>query len=176
MAMKKEFLIPFKGLENGIHNYRFQVSTDFFEKFESSRIKNGEYQVDLIFDKRDQMMILDFSFEGHYLADCDRCLVNIEIPSSGDDRLFVKYQSSSSDEENEDVVLIEDDVHEIDVASMIHSMIHIHMPLINERDCEGEDYKYCDHTILDKIDGEIDDDDEEDDDSNTWDALKDLKF
>jgi len=176
MAMKEEFLIPFKGLENGIHNYRFQVSTDFFEVFESSRIQKGKYQVDLILDKRDQMIILDFSFEGNYWADCDRCLTNIEIPNTGDDQVIVKYQSSSSGEESEDVLLIEDDVHKIDVAPLIHSMIHLNLPLINERDCEGEDYIYCDHKILDKIDGESDGEDDDDQDSNTWDALKDLNF
>ena len=180
MGEKGEFLIPFKGLENGIHNYRFQVSTDFFKKFEKSRVQNGKYQVDLIFDKRDQMMILDFSFEGHFNASCDRCLAMIDIPSNGDDRVIVKQNGSSSVDQNEDVVWIEDDANKIDVAPMIHTMIHLHLPLINERNCEDEDYIFCDHAVLDKIDGESaeesDKDDDSDSDSGTWDALKDLNL
>ena len=172
MGTHNEYLIPFKGLENGIHYYRFQVSTDFFSKFENSRIQKGNYTVDLIFDKRDQMMILDLSFDGNYSGACDRCLVMIDIPHEGQDQIIIKLQGDSNAIESDEVVIIDDDSHEIDVSGFIHEMIHLHLLLINERDCDLENYKFCDHSILDKIDGEQ----KKEGGSGDWDILKDLNL
>jgi len=174
MGTNSEFLIPFKGLENGIHNYRFQVSSDFFEKFENSRIQNGNYEVDLILDKRDQMIILDFTFEGQFEAACDRCLANIDIPSFGEDQIVVKLKEEEENATKANIVFIEPDAHILDVSGFINIMIHLHLPLINERDCESEAYKYCDHDILDKIEGG--ETENEENSGNTWDALKDLNL
>ncbi|MEE9373513.1 MAG: DUF177 domain-containing protein [Saprospiraceae bacterium] len=177
MGNHTEFLIPFEGLENGEHNYRFQVSTDFFENFENSRIQSGNYEVHLKFDKTDQMMILDFSFEGYYHSSCDRCLTMINIPTSGTEQVIVKLLSTTSENENEAVVVIEDDAHQIDVAPFISDMINLNLPLVNERDCDAENYKFCDHTVLDEIGGDRNDTSKSDDNiSESWDVLKKLKF
>ena len=169
-----EYLIPFKGLENGIHNYRFQVKSEFFKKFENSRVQNGNYLIDLIFDKRDQMMILDFSFAGKFRASCDRCLTDIDINNSGEDRVIVKIKSTQTIEENEEVIYLHDDDHKIDIAPIIFDMIQLHLPLSNLRDCERDEYKYCNHDVLDKID--FDEDVKSEDENGNWDILKDLNL
>ena len=174
MGTNSEFLIPYKGLENGIHNYRFQVSTDFFDNFDNAIIRKGNYQIDLIFDKRDMMMILDFSFEGQFEATCDRCLSTIDIPSKGGDQIILKTKEKEEMQEKDNVVILESDESSIDVSVFINNMLHLHLPIINERDCEGDGYKYCDHTALDKI--EYGDDQSEKKSGDMWDALKDLNL
>ncbi len=176
MGINTEYLIPFKGLENGVHKYRFQVSTEFFLNFENSRIKKGNYIVDLIFDKRDLMMILDFSFHGDYQGSCDRCLTIIDIPNEGNDQIIVKFQNDVTLDSSQEVVIIEDDAHEIDVSSFINNMIHLHLPLVNKRNCEEEEYKFCDHSLLDKLERTQEDGDEGREPGTNWDALKDLNL
>lgn len=177
MGNNTEYIILFKGLENGIHNFSFQVSTEFFTQFEKAIVQKGNYKVHLILDKRDQMLILDFSFEGEYEASCDRCLAQIGIPTIGEDQIIAKLKDENDIEVKDNVVFLEADAHSIDVAPFINDMVHLNLPLVNERDCEADDYKYCDHDILDKLeDSAGEDDKEEETQSGNWDVLKDLNL
>ena len=172
MGANSEFLIPFTGLHNEIHEYRFQVRTDFFKTFENSRIKEGDYEIDLALDKREQMMILDFSFTGKFRAACDRCLSRIDIPSEGSDQIIVKIESQTQKPVEENVIFLNPDAHHLDVAGLIHDALHLHLPIKNERDCEAADNKSCDRLILDKIDQQ----EKVKSPDHTWDVLKELKL
>ena len=172
MGANLEFLIPFKGLQNGIHEYRFQVRTDFFEAFENSRIEEGDYEVDLQLEKRDHMMILDFSFTGKFRAVCDRCLSRIDIPSEGSDQIIVKMESQTQKPVEENVIFLDPDAQHLDVSGLIYDALHLHLPIKNERDCEAEDNKFCDRLILDKIDQQ----EKVKSPDHTWDVLKELKL
>lgn len=172
MGKNDEFLIPFKGLANGMYEYRFQLKADFFTNFENTQITSGQFDVRLSFEKRDRMIVLDFDFEGDYRAGCDRCLAEIDIPLDGNDRIIAKVQSEASEIEEDNVVIMSDDQHILDVSNMIFDAIHLHMPLKNERDCEADGFVYCDHDVLDKLDSAQDDND----DSDTWDILRKLSI
>ena len=151
MGANTEFHIPFKGLQNGINNYRFQVRTDFFKTFENSRIEEGSYNVDLELEKREDMMILDISFTGTFKTECDRCLSNINIPSKGEDRIIVKIEREITTSDEENVISLNQDEHQLDISEMIFDAIILHLPIKNERDCEKEGYAYCDKQILERI-------------------------
>ncbi len=172
MGANSDYNIPFKGLENGIHNYRYQISTDFFKKFENSRIAECNYAVELILDKRDHMMILDFSFNGEFRAICDLCLAMISIPSEGRDQIIVKIENEAKVNGEENVVMIDPDIHNLDISTFIYDVLHLHLPLKNERDCESDGYEHCDHTILDKIGSR----ENNENIGGSWDILKKLEL
>ena len=64
MESLQEFSIAFKGLKDGSHNYHFDIRHRFFGSFENSIIQDGELAVDLILDKRPDLMILHFKING----------------------------------------------------------------------------------------------------------------
>ncbi len=171
MDSLNSFTIPHKGLKEGVHNYEFNLNESFFAEFEDSPINVSDVKVDLVLDKRSNMLVLDFEISGTMNNPCDRCLNKINIPLIGNSEIMVKY---SDDAQNTDeVIYISDKDSSIDVSSLIYEFCVLAMPMTNKVDCEAQGYEFCNNEILDRL--EVEQEEEEpDSEVNIWDALKDL--
>jgi len=170
MKTLKMFSIPIKGLGIGKHNFDYSFSDEFFTLFEDSAIKTGAFRAEVVLDKQERMMEFNFDIEGKFDAPCDRCLEQISIPIVSQDRLLVKIGEAVGDE-NEEVVFIDENAQEINLAHFIYEFIHLSKPLQNFIDCEENDYEACDLDVLDKLEGEEDLEVKQD---PTWDQLKNI--
>lgn len=171
MKTLKMFSIPIKGLGIGKHSFEFSFGDEFFENFEDSQVKSGDYEVEVEMDKQIRMMEFHFKISGKFKAPCDRCLESIFIPTDSEDRLLVKI-GEDRDDDNEEVIFIDENEQQINLAPFIYEFIHLSKPLKNVIDCEAEDYIKCDHSVLDKMDG-VDKGDKED---PIWDQLKNIEL
>lgn len=169
MSELKHFSIPVQGLKIGTHQFDFQVDKYFFEHFETSVIKDGNFDVRLFFDKRSDMFVLDFEFKGHVITDCDRCLANIQLPVEGENQLLVKF--SEEPQEEAEVIYILKGVSEFNVAKFVYEYITLALPMIKVYDCEEEDPPVCNFENLDYLDNDAE---EEESTSSVWDELKKL--
>lgn len=170
MEILKEYSIPIKGLLVGEHVFRYEVDSEFFSEFENSTIKNGAFGVDIKFDRRPDMLIIDFNIEGYELTSCDRCLTEIQVPASGTHELIVKFEEDMED--TDEIIFISPNESHINVAPFIFEYIHYSTPIKKVRDCDQEANKYCDLDALNKLDAAAD----EDGGSALRNALKDLNF
>ena len=98
MDYLKEFYIPFKGLNIGVHNYKWKIFHRFFEAIDNSEIDDARIEVSLDLEKQERMMICNFSISGSAFVKCDRCLDELELPVNTEEVLFVKYGSESGEE------------------------------------------------------------------------------
>lgn len=173
MGALKEFSIPLTGLGIGQHDYDFEIDQSFFEHFENSPIKNGKLKLHLSIDKQSSMYILDFVFEGGVNTACDRCLADILLPISGNQRLLVKF-SEELDDEDRDVIYISRDASHLDVSQYAFEYICLSMPINKVYDCELDDPIPCNENVVNYL---IDNNEEIQDnkDNPLWDALKNLK-
>ena len=175
MEHLNEYSIPHKGLDLGLHEYKFQLNHVFFSHYEESLIKKGNVGVKMILDKRSSMMVLKFIIEGSFVGNCDRCLNSIDIGLDDQNELMIKY--SEDPHETDEVVYINPNEPDFNVANYIYEFVILAMPLSKTRDCENEDYKFCNHKVLERLESIEDEMEvEEDEEKNTglWDALKDL--
>ncbi len=168
------FVIPHQGLSPGYHDYHFNVNSSFFEQFDNSPIIESDIDINLQLEKRMDMLVLDFEITGHFKGDCDRCLVEIDVPISGHKSLMVKYSEDQLDEE-EEIVYISPVDHEINVARYIYEFVILSLPLGNRRDCDIEDFKFCDNDLLKKL-NETSIEEPEKSNGSQWDALKNINF
>ncbi len=167
-----EYIIPHKGLSDGMHSYRFEVNDTFFENFESSLIQKGFFVVDLQLEKTPTMLILNMHIDGTYQAVCDRCVADIQVPLQGSRSVMIKYADDAEDED--EIIFISPLEHQVNLANIIHETIMLAKPIANLKDCEAEDYKDCDEAILDKLDDDLQQ--EQAQGNSTWDALKNINF
>ena len=130
MDILKPFSIPIKGLKNGVHEFDFHIGKSFFEQFEGSPIKEGQFDVHLNLEKRHDMLELNFDFSGTVPTECDRCLSPIHLPVSDNQDLLVKFSIVPMPEDAE-VVYISPDAGEINVARYIYEFISLSMPYNN---------------------------------------------
>ena len=175
MQALNQFSIPIKGLNFGKHEYDFLIQNRFFDEFEGSPIKFGEFKTHLVLDRRIRDLELYFSTQGYIESECDRCTAEIKLPIDASIKFIVKF----SDEEQSDgeVFFVSTESHEINVAQMVYEHLILAIPLIKTYDCQDEDPIPCNENILDVLDGVEYEPEEEVVNNNPFgDAFKDLKI
>lgn len=164
----KEFVIPFFGLKEGKHKFKFDVGRSFFEAFENSLLDDGEISVTLDLEKMSNMLILQFKAKGSTRVSCDRCGDDFDLPIKTSERLIVKFGEEDF-EQTEEIIVLHRDAHEIDVSQEIYEMLVLSLP--NKRvhprksDCNAEAIERL-NSFKSNEDTNID---------PRWDALKKLK-
>ena len=123
----EEFIIPFFGLKEGTHEFKFKIDRLFFEAFESSLLEDAEVEVKLELEKRSSMLVLDFKAKGKTVVPCDRCGDDFDLPIKTKERIFVKFGDEAF-EQTDDILVLTHDSHEIDVSHLIYEMIVISLP------------------------------------------------
>ena len=171
MKALRVFSIPIKGLGIGKHSFEYKLESDFFKNFEDSEIKSGSYSIQVELDKQIRMMEFNFFIQGYFEANCDRCLEEIKIPTKSNDRLLVKLEAET-EEESEEVIYIDDNEQDFNLAPFIYEFIHLSKPLKNVIDCEENDFEHCDQNVLDKMEFE----EERNDNDPMWDQLKNIEL
>jgi uncharacterized protein len=164
------YSIPIFGLKTGVHHYKFEIDGSFFANFEDSPVEEANIAVALQLDKRSDMLLLDFDLSGHVNAECDRCTAQVKLPLEEMRQLIVKYGEAEGEEEDE-VVFIERDKTELNVAKYIYEFAVLGLPITNVYDCENDENPPCNFDVLQFLGKE----DDEDKPNSAWDALKDLK-
>lgn len=164
---KKEFVIPFVGLKIGTHEFEYDINDSFFERFEYSIIEGGSLKVKLSLDKKETMMVGNFSITGSVKSNCDRCTEPVKVEIEGEYQLIFKFDDTPSDDEM--LVVIFPEEFEIDMSEHILELTTVSLPARMVHD-EGE----CNEDMLDLLDEySVREDDDEND--PRWDALKKLK-
>ncbi|RLD59003.1 MAG: DUF177 domain-containing protein [Bacteroidetes bacterium] len=166
MKVLKEFVIPFVGLKEGVHDYEFEIGKSFFESFEYSEIEQGSIRAEVSMEKKERMLIFNFRLSGEVQLPCDRCLAPLNMPIEGADRLIVKF-GLEYEEESEEILVIPETDSQIDISSFIYEYIMLKLP-IQKIHPEGENL--CDQTVVEKLEQHA-----QADTDPRWDALKDLK-
>lgn len=151
MNSLQAFILPLKGLGDGSHQFDFLVDDDFFQSFESSPVEEGKIKIVVKLDKRPTLLVFDFAFSGKVATSCDRCLVDIQLPLEGENRLLVKYGEGNDEHSDEDVVYISPETSSWSIAQYIYEYILLAIPLIKVYDCQEEANPPCDDQMLDKL-------------------------
>lgn len=172
--------------------YEFDIDKTFFEGIENSLIEDGNVRAHLSLEKKETMMIAEFSVEGTVNTVCDRCNDPIELPVQGNYRIIYKFGNEISDDEN--LIVLDPDAYELNVIAPIYELLCVSLPariLHQPGECNEEMMAlYNSYTINagqpdeddedwdDEDDSDPDDNDPEDDDDKPidprWSALKNL--
>lgn len=166
------YSIPLIGRKDGMHQFDFQIDTDFFSHFPESPITEGAFKVQVNLDKKPNVIDVQVDFEGTMLVPCDRCLEPMHLPLASLDRLVIKY-SEDAKEDTDEVVYLSFETGEWNVAKYIYEFICLAIPLIKTHDLvEGAS---CDEKMISYLDQQTDNSSEEID-NPIWDQLKNIKL
>lgn len=169
------FEVSFSGLKIGQHQFEFEISKVFFDTYqdrgiEGELIQDGDIHFDLDLEKKETMMVLDFSFHGSVISECAKCLEGVEILVEGKHRVIAKFSDEPALDED-DLISIPSTMHKIDLSEYLYQFIYLALPARVIHD-DGE----CDISMLDKLReyevGTTDSDEDEID--PRWNTLKDL--
>ncbi len=181
----REFVIPFVGLKLGETSFKFEIEDKFFTYFEPSEpVTGSNVEVEMVLDKRQNMIVLTFYVEGTIKATCDRCLNEIDQELLDEFTVYVKFhQDADRMEEEEDILFLQPGETHLDVAHLVYEFVTLSIPL--QKGCPPDEVggPQCNKVVLEKLgyfDGDKgsddkDDDNNDDDIDQRWSALKKLK-
>jgi len=179
--MKSEYVIGFSSLKDGRHDYHYKIDNTFFEQFEYTDIQGADLVLDVVLDKKPNMIILEFKVVGYLTVMCDRCTDSFNYPIKGEESVIYKFTDEDLDDEK--IIAILPHEVEIDITIPVYEFATLLLPQRRIHP-KGE----CNEEMLNEIDnylmvegaaGTEEEDDKPIEDENEidprWSKLKDLK-
>jgi uncharacterized protein len=172
MSGSREFVINFGSLGKGEYEFQFEVKDSFFQGFENSIVQKGQVDVLVVLEKKENILLLDFTIEGTVTVQCDRCLEDLDLDIQCFNELIVKLGEEAG-EEAEDVIVISNREHELDIAQFIYEYISVIIPIRNVHEDENGNPD-CDPEVLKELEKHLlhDDQEEKPPVDPRWEGLK----
>jgi len=127
MDILKEFLIPFSGLKLGKHQFEFQVNNTFFTHFGYDEFNSSNIKMNIVLEKKSNMLELSFSHKGIVNVPCDLTNEDFDLPIKGKMKLIVRFGEEFNDDNDEFIVLPHDEF-QVNVAQYCYEMMVLSVP------------------------------------------------
>jgi uncharacterized protein len=168
----RKYVIPFAGLKEGRHEFEFDIDDSFFEHFESSEIREGKLEADVILLKKQQVLELEFNIKGKVRTICDRCLGEFDFPLTYQGKLFFKFGEQSY-ELTDEIIILAASEHEINISQYIYEFIHLALPYRRiHPDING--ISGCDSAMIQKLEALRTEDIKKTVHNPSWDKLREI--
>jgi DUF177 domain-containing protein len=153
MGQRREFEIAFVGLKPGVHEYNYEITDRFFERFQQQDFRNCKANIKLQLDKKNGFMLLKFEIGGGLEVTCDRCNSNLPLELWDDFNITVKMvedpEIMNGQEDDPDVYYISRGESHIDVANWIYEFINLTIPMQRSCGFEKMDGPHCNAAAMD---------------------------
>jgi len=166
----RNYSIPFTGLKLGKHQFEYVVTDSFFDAFDYSLVKKANLKCRVDLERQETMLILNFHIEGTIDTNCDRCLAQYPQHVNISEQQVAKF-SEEEIGDDEDIITLSKNDHEIDISGLIYEYINVALPLITVCDDEGNT-PYCDKEMLDSLSKLKANDEQSEKTDPRWDVLK----
>lgn len=177
MQARKEYIIQFVGLSLGEHKFDFEVTDKFFENLEFSEIKQANLHIHLSLLKQSQMMILNFEIGGTVNVLCDLCANEFDLPIHGNYKLIVKVGGSDTGNEDDDIITVAANEHELDLSDYLYEYTTLSLPIKRVHPLDNDGNSTCDMETLEKLEEFIiEEAPKEEEIDPRWNDLKNIKL
>jgi uncharacterized metal-binding protein YceD (DUF177 family) len=127
LKFENQYIIQFKGLKEGVHDFNFIITKPFFLEFEHLEAQDGNLEVAVEVTKKTNLLDLIISFSGYIQVQCDRCLDYFKLPVAFEDQLLVKLAENPNDTDD-DMVFLYPDESKLDLKHYLYEFISLSIP------------------------------------------------
>jgi uncharacterized metal-binding protein YceD (DUF177 family) len=173
VSLIDDYLIPFHGLKEGLHEYDFEAGNDFFEFFENPDLKGGDLKIGVELNRGAQFLDFRFKIKGTLIVSCDRCLDEYEHPVNTENELIVRF-SDDFEEISDTVITIPREETRFNVAKYIYEFAVLALPVQKVHPTRDDGSTACNTDMIKRLENHLPRDNEQETDPR-WDALKNLK-
>lgn len=165
--------VSFSGLNNGKHEFKFEIEKAFFQLFDTEQeFTNPKIKVDVFLEKHTSFLELVIKINGTIDLVCDLTNDDFVYPIENEIKVLVKFGEEYDDSE-EDVITIPAKDHAINIAQLIYENVVLSVPMKKvSPNISDEDLK-----ILNQFSPALEEQEEEKEPESDprWDALRKLK-
>jgi uncharacterized metal-binding protein YceD (DUF177 family) len=126
-----EFLIAFIGLKLGKHKFEYQINKSFFDLFEYDDFEDCTIKVNVVLEKKETHLELNFSHNGSVHVPCDATGEMFDLAVKAKIRLVVQFGENFNND-NEELLILPHGEYQIDISQYIYEMIVLSIPLRRE--------------------------------------------
>lgn len=127
MMKQKEFSIPFSGLKQGKHEFKYKIENKFFESFDYNEFNGANIDLTVILNKTSTMLELDMKASGMVNVDCDLTSEPFDQNIASKLELVVKFGDEFNDEDDE-LLIIPHGEHQVNIAQYVYEMLVLAVP------------------------------------------------
>ena len=127
MEALQEHTIPFTGLKDGQHEFRFELGKPFFEAAGEEEFEGGEVAVKVVLDKTPLLLVTHIHVEGPVQVICDHCNTPMQLALKGDQRQIFQLHGED-DVDDDELVMLDPKAHTINLTHYIYECLRLAVP------------------------------------------------
>lgn len=124
----KEFAVNIIGLSKKAHLFNYHLEKGFFEKYGTETISDGRFDVEVVLDKKETFIEVNFKISGQAALVCDRTLEPFDFPITENRKMVFKY-GEEAQEISDEIVIITRDQDSIDLGQYLYEFIALAIPM-----------------------------------------------
>ena len=128
MKQSRNYIIPFKGLKLGMHQFEYLIEKKFFDAYQYDDFIDSNVNLILDFNKKNTLFELVFNIKGTVRLNCDLSGEAYDQPVEGSLNLIVKFGDEFNND-NEEILIIPHNEYELDISQYIYELIILSVPV-----------------------------------------------
>ncbi len=124
---KKEFCIPFSGLKQGKHEFKYVIENEFFESFGYTDFNSTKIELKVLLNKTSTMLELELVANGIVNVACDITNEPYNQDISAELELVVKFGEVFNDDSDE-ILIIPHREHQVNISQYVYETIVLAVP------------------------------------------------
>jgi len=124
----ERYRINILGLSLTIHQFQCEIGNEFFSKYGTGLVSEGNFKVAVTLDKHETFLEVTFSIQGTVKLTCDRSLDVFDHPILVHSKIIFKYGDEDK-EISEDVVMIHRGTETLELGQYIYEFIALAIPM-----------------------------------------------
>ena len=145
-----QYIIRFKGLKEGIHNFRFDIKKRFFTEFSEIEARDGNLEVLIKLNRKADFLMLNITIKGTLFVQCDRCLEYFDYPVKYKDIVLVKFSENNA-EQSDELIILNPNETELDLKQYLYECISLNIPYRKIHPETKDGKSLCKKEMIDKI-------------------------
>jgi uncharacterized metal-binding protein YceD (DUF177 family) len=150
LKIENQYIIHFKGLKEGVHDFAFMIEKPFFDAFEQLEVPDGRVDVRVELNRKASFLELAVDLKGEVQAPCDRCLGYFTLPVSCSSRLVVRF-SETEQEPDDEVIYLHPEEYQLDLKHYLYECISLSLPLRKVHPDLPDGRSGCDPEMLKRL-------------------------
>jgi uncharacterized metal-binding protein YceD (DUF177 family) len=123
----KDFIISFRGLKLGTHEFEYDLNDTFFTLFEFSDYSGLQGKAVIKMLKSETVFDLDFTFSGSIVAPCDVTNEHFTQALTNSFVMQVKFGEEYNDE-NEELLILPHGDHSFNISQFLFELVVLSIP------------------------------------------------
>jgi uncharacterized protein len=150
LKIENQYIIHFKGLKEGVHDFSFSIDKPFFESHENLEVPDGHVEVHVELTRKAGFLELAIDLAGEIQVQCDRCLEYFSLPVSYSGHLVIRF-SETEKEPDDEVIFLPPEESRINLNHYLYECISLSIPMRKVHPDLPDGASGCDPEMLKRL-------------------------